>query len=72
VDKPTISPVIPRIGQQIRLFLTFAKSLADVRVLIPLSRSSSQAALIDNEISSEIKTFEALNAGHPSDAQGRP
>jgi len=34
VDKPTISPVIPHIGQQIRLSLTFAKSLADLQVFI--------------------------------------
>jgi hypothetical protein len=40
-SNPTISPVIPRIGQQIRLSLIRAKSLADLQVLIPLSRSAN-------------------------------
>jgi len=71
MDKPTISLVIPRIGEQIRLFLPLAKSSAGLRVLIPLSRLSKQAALMDNEISSEIKRFEVLNAGHRSNAQRR-
>jgi hypothetical protein len=34
VNKPTISPVIPRIGQQIRLSLNLAKSSANLRVFI--------------------------------------
>ena len=34
MDNPTISPVIPRIGQQIRLSISFAKSSADLRVFI--------------------------------------
>jgi hypothetical protein len=38
VDKPTISPVIQRIGQQIRLSLTFAKSSVDLRVFISRSQ----------------------------------
>ena len=61
----TIAPVIPRIGEQIRLSLILAKSSADLQVLIPLSRAASQAALMDSETSSEIKGFEALNADHP-------
>jgi len=34
VDKPTISPVIPRIGRQIRLSLILAKASADLQALI--------------------------------------
>jgi hypothetical protein len=45
MDKPTISPVIPRIGQQIRLSLTFAKSLTDLQVFIPLKGVQQRATL---------------------------
>src|SRR6476659_8419 len=58
----TISPVIPRISQQIRLSLIFAKSSADSRVLIPLP---SQPALMHNDSSSGLTTFEASTADRP-------
>jgi hypothetical protein len=37
-----------------------------------INGGTSQAALMHNDINSEIKRFETLNANHPSDAQGRP
>src|SRR5207245_8622627 len=40
VDKPTVSPVILRIGQQLRFSLTLAKSSADGQVFISQSCAS--------------------------------
>jgi len=34
VDKPTILPVIPRIGHQVRLSLAFAKMSTELRAFI--------------------------------------
>src|SRR6266481_9910625 len=59
---PTILTVIQRISQQVRLSLIFAKSSADSRVLIPLP---SQPALMHNDSSSGLTTFEASNADRP-------
>src|SRR5690242_4606018 len=47
------------ISEQVRLSPIFAKSSADSRVLIPLSRSSRQAVLMHNNTSSGITNFEA-------------
>jgi hypothetical protein len=53
VDKPTILPVILRIGQQIRFSLTFAKSSADLRVFIFQGCSASE--LMDTNSNSKTK-----------------
>jgi Phage integrase, N-terminal SAM-like domain len=61
VDKPTISPVIPRISQQIRLSLKAAKSLTDLCVVISQTCLARQTGFMNSKSNSEAKTFEAAN-----------
>jgi hypothetical protein len=71
VDKRTVSPVIPRIGQQIRPYLTLAKSSADLRVFISKSRPASERVLININSNSKTKAFEThkFSSGLPQKAR---
>ena len=65
---PTIAPVIPRIGEQIRLSLILAKSAADSQVFISQSCPAS-ATLVDDLYSSlPSNPTTALNPHLPTPA----